>query len=77
MTIVWAIVITVFFCFPTSLPVTGGNMSMSNIDPPLCSSTNECCLDYAAVVLVVMLILGVINWFVYARKWYHGPRLEL
>lgn len=77
MTIVWAIVITVFFCFPTSLPVTGGNMSMSNIDPPLCSSTNECRLDYAAVVLVVMLILGVINWFVYARKWYHGPRLEL
>ncbi|GES64997.1 choline transport protein [Aspergillus terreus] len=59
MTIVWAIVITVFFCFPTSLPVTGGNM------------------NYAAVVLVVMLILGVINWFVYARKWYHGPRLEL
>lgn len=27
-TIVWAVVLTVFFSFPTVLPATGGNMSM-------------------------------------------------
>lgn len=24
-----------------------------------------------------MLVLGIVNWFAYARKHYHGPRLEL
>ncbi|KAL4927105.1 putative choline transport protein [Aspergillus undulatus] len=57
--VIWAVILTVFFCFPTVLPVTGGNM------------------NYASVVLVVMLILGVVNWFVYARGHYHGPRLEM
>lgn len=33
--------------------------------------------DYASVVLVVMLIIGVANWFAYARSHYHGPRLEM
>lgn len=28
--IIWAVVITVFFTFPTVFPVTGGNMSMSS-----------------------------------------------
>ncbi|PYH93950.1 choline transporter [Aspergillus ellipticus CBS 707.79] len=57
--IVWAIILTIFFCFPTELPVTGSNM------------------NYASVVLAVMLILGVGNWFAYARRNYHGPRLEM
>lgn len=35
------------------------------------------CLDYASVVLVVMLILGVGNWFAYAKRHYHGPRLDI
>ncbi|KAE8385571.1 amino acid/polyamine transporter I [Aspergillus alliaceus] len=59
MTIVWAVVLTVFFSFPTVLPATSGNM------------------NYTSVVLVAMLILGIVNWFAYARKHYHGPRLEL
>ncbi|KAB8070544.1 amino acid/polyamine transporter I [Aspergillus leporis] len=59
MTIVWAVVLTVFFTFPAVLPATGENM------------------NYASVVLVAMLILGIANWFAYARKHYHGPRLEL
>lgn len=33
--------------------------------------------DYASVVLVAMLVIGVVNWFAYARKHYHGPRLEI
>ncbi|PWY89087.1 choline transporter [Aspergillus heteromorphus CBS 117.55] len=56
--VIWAIIITIFFCFPTELPVTGSNM------------------NYASVVLAIMLILGVGNWFAYARRNYHGPRLE-
>ncbi|KAL6234760.1 hypothetical protein BDW75DRAFT_230860 [Aspergillus navahoensis] len=57
--IIWAIILTVFFCFPTASPVTGRNM------------------NYASVVLVVVLIIGVANWFGYARGHYHGPRLEM
>ncbi|KAL2808544.1 amino acid/polyamine transporter I [Aspergillus granulosus] len=57
--VIWAIILTVFFCFPTILPVTGGNM------------------NYASVVLVVMLLFGLANWFTYARKHYHGPRLDM
>ncbi|KAL4741256.1 amino acid/polyamine transporter I [Aspergillus similis] len=57
--IIWAVILTVFFCFPATLPVTGGNM------------------NYASVVLVVMLIIGVANWFAYAKGHYHGPRLEM
>ncbi|GIC85644.1 putative choline transport protein [Aspergillus udagawae] len=34
-------------------------------------------MNYASVVLVVMLLLGVVNWFVYAKRHYHGPRLEM
>ncbi|RAL13520.1 putative choline transport protein [Aspergillus homomorphus CBS 101889] len=56
--VLWAIVITIFFTFPTEFPVTGGNM------------------NYASVVLVIMLLLGVGNWYVYARRHFHGPRLE-
>ncbi|PKX99343.1 putative choline transport protein [Aspergillus novofumigatus IBT 16806] len=59
MTIVWAVVTTVFFTFPTTFPVTGGNM------------------NYASVVLAVMLVIGLVNWFVYAKRHYHGPRLEM
>ncbi|KAL4958364.1 amino acid/polyamine transporter I [Aspergillus filifer] len=58
-TVLWAVLLTVFFCFPTVLPVSGGDM------------------NYASVVLVVMVIIGVSNWFIYARGHYHGPRLEM
>ncbi|KAL3473351.1 amino acid/polyamine transporter I [Aspergillus californicus] len=57
--VIWAVILTVFFCLPTALPVTGGNM------------------NYASVVLVVMLLIGTANWFAYARRNYHGPRLEM
>ncbi|KAL5338918.1 amino acid/polyamine transporter I [Aspergillus crustosus] len=52
--VIWAVILSVFFCFPTVRPVSGGNM------------------NYASVVLVVMLLFGVANWFAYARKHYHG-----
>ncbi|RMJ22433.1 Amino acid permease, partial [Aspergillus sp. HF37] len=58
-TVVWAVILLVFFCFPKQFPVTGGNM------------------NYASPVLAIMALLGIANWFAYARKWYHGPRLEM
>ncbi|KAL4806319.1 amino acid/polyamine transporter I [Aspergillus unguis] len=57
--IIWAVILTIFLCFPTTLPVTGSNM------------------NYASVVLAIMLLIGVANWYAYARKHYHGPRWEL
>ncbi|EYE90206.1 putative choline transport protein [Aspergillus ruber CBS 135680] len=56
--VLWAVVETVFFCFPASFPVTGGNM------------------NYASAVIGAMLVLGFGNWLLYARGFYHGPRLE-
>jgi choline transport protein len=41
-TIVWAVVITVFFTFPTTFPVTGGNMSTSFSIFPLSLGTVFC-----------------------------------
>lgn len=82
-TIIWAVVLLIFFCFPAEFPVTGGNMSMCLPSfPPLrlnpgWMDTNHGVIDYASPVLAIMLILGIANWFLYARKWYQGPRLEM
>lgn len=43
MTVVWAVVITIFFTFPTTFPVTGGNMSMSSFLPPRFRYGFICC----------------------------------
>lgn len=84
--VAWAVVVTVFFTFPTSFPVTGGNMSMFffffsfffPLSPGLGGLVEWLLtdIDYASAVLGVMLILGIGNWFVHARSYYHGPRLE-
>lgn len=56
-TICFAILVLVFYDFPTVIPVSGSNM------------------NYTAAVLGIMAICGVINWAIYARKRYNGPRL--
>ncbi|PNP52637.1 hypothetical protein THARTR1_06802 [Trichoderma harzianum] len=56
-TVIAAVIETVFFTFPSVLPVTGGNM------------------NYAVVVLAVIAIVMVVNWIVFARKHYQGPRI--
>lgn len=33
-------------------------------------------VDYASAVIGAMLMLGIGNWFLHARGFYHGPRLE-
>ena len=56
-TIGFAILVLIFYDFPTTMPVSGSNM------------------NYTAAVLGVMAICGIVNWVMYARKKYYGPRL--
>ncbi|KAK1249276.1 hypothetical protein MKX07_002792 [Trichoderma sp. CBMAI-0711] len=58
-TVVAAVIETVFFTFPTILPVTGSNM------------------NYAVVVLMVIAIVMALNWVLFARKHYQGPRIGI
>ncbi|KAB8224372.1 amino acid/polyamine transporter I [Aspergillus novoparasiticus] len=57
-TVCFAVLVLIFYDFPTVIPVTGSNM------------------NYTPAVLGAMAIVAGINWLVYARKWYQGPRLR-
>ena len=57
--VIWAPLVAVFYCFPTTNPTTTGSM------------------NYASAVLAVFGACAVINWFVYARKRYQGPRIDM
>lgn len=56
-TICFAILVLIFYDFPTTIPVSGSSM------------------NYTVAVLAVMALFGIINWVIYARKKYYGPRL--
>lgn len=58
-TVAWAIVILIFYCFPTTTPTTSG------------------AANYAAAVLVIMALFGALNWIIYARTRYTGPKVDL
>ncbi|KAF5549070.1 amino acid polyamine transporter I [Fusarium mexicanum] len=58
-TLLFAPLITIMYCFPVELPLTGGNM------------------NYTSAVVGVMAIFATINWFLYGRKHYKGPRLPV
>ena len=64
--VAWAVVVTVFFTFPTSFPVTGGNMSMYFPFPFLLS-------PWLRVVWVVLtdnrLCFGCVGGYVDIRDW--------
>lgn len=34
-------------------------------------------MNYASVVIGVMALFAALNWFLHARKHYHGPRLDV
>ena len=55
----WAFIVLIFFCFPTTTPTTGSMM------------------NYASAVLAVMFLFSVINWFVWARKNFTEPKIDL
>ena len=39
--------------------------------------TDSVLVDYTSAVLATMAVLSVLNWFVYARKHYHGANITL
>jgi choline transport protein len=59
LSVAWALLILIFYCFPTTNPTTSGMM------------------NYACVVLAVFALCGAVNWFVYARTRYQGPKIDL
>ncbi|KAJ4984182.1 choline transport [Stagonosporopsis vannaccii] len=59
-TVAFAILVLIFYDFPTVIPVTGTSMK-----------------DYASVVIAVMALFTVVNWFGHARKKFNGPRLQV
>lgn len=78
-TVLFAILITIFYCFPTELPVTGSNMSKSVFllsSIAYVSLTLQNTIDYSSAVIGVMGVFAVINWFIHSRGKFHGPRLE-
>ena len=77
-TVCFAVVVLIFYDFPTVMPVTGSNMSeYSNTLISYHGIMMLMCLpDYTVAVLGVMAIFAALNWVVYARKVYKGPRLR-
>lgn len=75
-TVAFALFCLVFYCFPPARPVTGSNMSEFDTSGLLISLTFLTAPDYAPAVLAVIGIFIVANWFLHARKHYHGPQLE-
>lgn len=74
-TVCFAILVLIFYDFPPVMPVTGSNMSMFDI---LRNDYDANCRteDYTSAVLAVMAIFGGVNWMIYARRKYEGPRLR-
>jgi choline transport protein len=72
LTVGFAVIVLVFYNFPVALPVTGSNMSGSDL---LLKGAHTDESDYTPAVIGVMAIFAALNWFLYTRKRYHGPRL--
>ena len=74
-TIAFGILTLVFYCFPSEMPVTGGNMSKWLYF--LGGNGRLTSLDYSVVVIGTMAIFTVINWFIHAHRHDQGPRLPV
>ncbi|QRD91067.1 putative amino acid transporter [Aspergillus flavus] len=80
-TVCFAVLVLIFYDFPTVMPVTGSNMSEFDYHHVSCTryrllTCRTGLPDYTPAVLGAMAIVAGINWLVYARKWYQGPRLR-
>ena len=76
-TIAFGILTLVFYCFPSEMPVTGGNMSKWLYFLSLVGMGRLTNLDYSVVVIGTMAIFTLINWFIHAHRHYQGPRLPV
>lgn len=83
--VAWTCLVLVIYSLPTVKPVTAHNMSEYIIGSYHFrilegKTTNLWSLDlsdYACVVLVGMGLVTMMNWSLYARKYYHGPSMTL
>lgn len=75
-TVCFAMVVLVFYDFPTTMPVTGSNMSKLLDFWTFWILVAKTAVDYSSAVLGVMAIFAVLNWIIHARKEYQGPRLR-
>lgn len=79
-TVAWSALQLVLYNLPLSLPVTGVTMSKLPSYPMVnlnIFSLADSCVDYTCAVLGCMAIFALVNWFVYARRHYAGPRIDL
>jgi choline transport protein len=60
-----------------SITVAWGLVTLIFYSFPTSNPTTASGANYAAAVLAVMALFAVINWFIYAKKHYHGPRVNL
>ncbi|KAH8596947.1 amino acid permease family protein [Bisporella sp. PMI_857] len=58
--------ISVIFCLVTSV--------VFNL--PIILPTTASSMNYTCVILAVAFVLGLINWFLYAKSHFHGPRIS-
>lgn len=75
-TVAFAILVLIFYDFPTVIPVTGTSMSQSDFLFFYDAVTNFG-PDYASAVIGVMALFTIANWFGHARKHFRGPRLQV
>lgn len=72
-TLLFAPFITIMYCFPLSLPVTGSSMSKWFFSLIMDFANG---IDYTCAVIGVMFLFAMFNWFIHAMKKYRGPRLR-
>lgn len=73
-TVLFAVFVLVFYSLPVILPAEGSNMSKHRLIASLLAKLTA--TDYSSAVMGVMVVFAALNWFLFARKRYQGPRLE-
>lgn len=78
-TVGFAIIVVVFYNLPVVMPVEASNMSECRASSQISSALTDTLFeltDYTSAVIGVMTIFAGLNWFIWARTKYHGPRLH-
>jgi choline transport protein len=78
MVVIAAVVETVFFEFPASVPISVSSMSeFFPLRIGLLRTSADLTPDYTCVVLAALAVLSCVNWFARGRRSYQGPTLQM
>ena len=78
MVVIAAVVETVFFEFPASVPISVSSMSeFFPLRIGLLRTSADLTPDYTCVVLAALAVLSCVNWFAHGRRSYQGPTLQM